>query len=321
MIVDINGLKVNLIGDPHLGREFKEGVPLHRLGEREEMVWASFKEALSVPCDVSVCMGDLFDKFVVPPEIVLRAAELYRKQGGTGREFVILRGNHDASRDVDRRSSYDLFSEILRGTPGVMVVKDEPMLLDYPRATNLAFFPWHPFINAAEMVDKLEGDFVAAFGHWDRVAFGDHRDNLIPLDQLAGRCKLVFSGHDHNPCRYDDRGVEVVYTGSLQPYSHGEDPDGDRYVTVYGADALDKLGDAAASKCIRLRLERGSDVPPRPDCLQFQIDWIDPEEAPKAELDLESFSVSKILSDQLKERKVGEVVHDQVMGQYEEIAR
>ena len=77
--------KVRFIGDPHLGRVFKTGVPLHRRGEREEMVWATFEKALTEntqDIDAIVIMGDLFDKMHVPNAVVLRASDLLWKSVG-----------------------------------------------------------------------------------------------------------------------------------------------------------------------------------------------------------------------------------------------
>lgn len=61
------GAEINLTGDPHLARAFRTGVPLHRLGDREEMVWQDFQQQLETSAEVTIILGDLFDKFVVPP--------------------------------------------------------------------------------------------------------------------------------------------------------------------------------------------------------------------------------------------------------------
>ena len=52
-----------LLGDPHLGRTFVHGVPLHRRGEREVMMWRNFAQSLSnVTTPLHICLGDLFDR-------------------------------------------------------------------------------------------------------------------------------------------------------------------------------------------------------------------------------------------------------------------
>ena len=42
---------------------------------------------------------------------------------------------------------------------------------------------------------------------------------------------MLVSGHYHVPERFIHKGVPFVYTGSLQPYSHAEDPDKILYET------------------------------------------------------------------------------------------
>jgi len=85
------------LGDPHLGKRFVEGVPLHRRGEREAHQWAEFERSLN---DVSsaknhICVGDLFDAFSVDEATVLRAAEHYVSAAARhrGTHYYILRGN------------------------------------------------------------------------------------------------------------------------------------------------------------------------------------------------------------------------------------
>ena len=55
-LFNLDGMTVNTIGDPHLGRSFKTGVPLHRLGDREAMVWKEFERQLGLPADLTIIM-------------------------------------------------------------------------------------------------------------------------------------------------------------------------------------------------------------------------------------------------------------------------
>jgi len=65
-----------LIGDPHLGRDFRNGTPLNRRGEREAMQLAQFKEELATPdVHLIVMVGDLFDKPFVPLHMITAAAD------------------------------------------------------------------------------------------------------------------------------------------------------------------------------------------------------------------------------------------------------
>ena len=47
MIITHQGRTIELLGDAHLGKPFIHGVPLHRRGDREKMVWADFERSIS----------------------------------------------------------------------------------------------------------------------------------------------------------------------------------------------------------------------------------------------------------------------------------
>ena len=90
---------LTLLGDPHLGKRFVTGVPLHRVGDRERMVWEDFHHSIAAcRTPMHVCMGDLFDKFIVAPEVLMGAFQAYL-QAPSSVDYIILRGNHDVSRD------------------------------------------------------------------------------------------------------------------------------------------------------------------------------------------------------------------------------
>src|SRR5277367_6305370 len=116
-----------VLGDGHLGKQFIHNVPLHRRGDHERIVWAKFEESLDPQgAEVHTNLGDLFDRPVVPYAIVWRAAQLYidtaRRYPQT--IFVVLRGNHDASRDLEAISAFDIFAGLVAGHSNIVVVKD-----------------------------------------------------------------------------------------------------------------------------------------------------------------------------------------------------
>lgn len=237
-IMEIAGARVGTIGDVHLGRLFKTGVPLLRQGEREKSVFNQFISELNTPnLDFNICLGDIFDQFVVAPEFVLSVAAAYQSAAMTSPNtwFVLLRGNHDASRDADKSSSFDLLYELLKGFENIVIAKDAPAIIEHGMF-RLGALPWHPFINSKEMARKLgEGadyrEYDLVVGHWDRVTFEENPHNAVPLFELKPFTKLVISGHDHRPFDEEINGIRVVFPGSMQPYSHGEDPDQKMYVT------------------------------------------------------------------------------------------
>jgi len=251
-----------LLGDPHLGKTFINGVPLARRGEREAMVWAAFEQSLwNVGEPWHINMGDLFDAPVVPYSVVLRAAQtyLFAAQQQPDTTFVILQGNHDITRDLERCSAFDVFAEIVEGQPNIMVVR-EPVQID-----GRLFVPFDPAVSAADLVQDFRA--VAAYGHWDIESFGGSDHNLIPTAVLAKNGILTaYTGHVHAPSEFTRDGVLVTVVGSMQPYAHGE---GEMYVTLTLAEARARTD--LRDKCVRIKLQPGETCDFEPDCLQLKV--------------------------------------------------
>lgn len=268
MIIEHNGKTIELLGDPHLGRQFVNGVPLHRRGEREKSLWADFERSvLETKADLHICMGDLFDKPFVGYDLIGELVELYR-QAPKNTDFWILRGNHDASRDLERRSAFDLLGLALEGVCGnVRLLKS----VTASKYWDLVVFPWSPTHTSTELVqvatDQLNAGMIA-LGHWD---VDGHSDNLIPTKSLAERgITRAYTGHVHLPSEFKRDGVHVTVVGSMQPLAHGEDATDERYVTK----TLEEVrADPAAfkDKCLRILLEPGEVIDFEIDCLQLGV--------------------------------------------------
>lgn len=297
---------VTVLGDPHLGRKFKTGVPLHRVGEREEMVWADFEKSLmSVKTKLHVNMGDLFDKFIVAPEIVIRAVELYKRAAAhnQGTHYVILEGNHDCSKDSAKMSSFDLFSLLVEHQVGdlgvITVVRGTPTVIgDY------GFVPHHPFRPTADLVAELPDNLKAVFGHWDIVDYGG--DNVIPTKLMAEKgIKLAVSGHDHLARTEKRHGVDVIVTGSMQPYTHAEDNTGEWYLTT----ELPITGDVSM-KNVRVLLKEGETLPDDLDCLSLVAKRIEAEgeEIEVDTSDFDTLDIRQLLARALDDNPVKEKV-------------
>ncbi len=124
MIITHHGRTIEFLGDPHLGKPFIHGVPLHRRGDREKMVWADFERSISqTSADVHINLGDLLDRPVVPYDVIVRAARIYAQAAEDQPEtqFLILQGNHDVSRDLERVSAFDVFAEIVWGIRNIRI--------------------------------------------------------------------------------------------------------------------------------------------------------------------------------------------------------
>lgn len=286
---------VEVLGDPHLGRVFKNGVPLHRRGEREESQWQDLQASLDdvAGADIHVCMGDLFDSFVVPPEIVLQAANLYWNAAEEHPDvtYFVLRGNHDGSRDSDRASSFDLFAALMADQPNIRVIRQFPTVWN-----DLLFVPWHPFDTAEQMVRwalDLYGDmtpFSAVFGHWEIDSFGGADENLLPYDLLKEHTDTVVTGHIHEAQEFKRKGLDIIVTGSMQPYAHGE---GDLYVTKTLEEVLAADPEDFKDVCLRVILEPGEELPDI-DCLQLTAKRVAGPVEEVEEVEIEKFDFRRV---------------------------
>ena len=258
----VNGTRIALLGDPHLGRRFVNGVPMHRRGDRENMVAAAFKASFKqIDGAAHICMGDIFDRPVVPPHIVALAADTYKDAIARhpGVTFILLRGNHDATRDMEGVTSFDLLRRIIEPL-GVVVVHefaDTILLHDGP---SLGVCPWSPSNTSTEIAEGLDR-CDAAFGHWD-VVNPSSDTNLVPRNLKTG---IIVTGHDHKPRQVDN----VLVVGSMQPFSNGEDPEGIMYRTVTLAE-LEAISDTS-QLCLRVVLKEGETLPDDLDALQIQV--------------------------------------------------
>lgn len=273
------GAEINLIGDPHLGRTFRTNVPLHRVGDREAMVWREFEAQLNTKAAMTIIMGDLFDKFVVAPEVVLRTFQLLRSAATVSQPIYILRGNHDASRDSTKSSSFELLEELCAGRGKSIQFVTTSLFLGLKNGGYLHLFGWQPFVSAADAVSKAmridrpeTALLTVAFGHWDITQHGENDHNTIPLQQLKDLgVRTVYTGHIHKATEMTMHGIDIKVVGSMQPYAHGEEPEGStlyRTLTPTQVDVeLDHDEEAFANTNVRILLLDGESYDREFNCL------------------------------------------------------
>ena len=144
-----------IMGDPHLGRSFINGVPLSRRGDREKMVRAAFIDALNPRGALfHVCVGDLFDKPNVSLETIWFAATEYNTaaQSHPDTQFIVLAGNHDLDRDQTKVSALQIFA-------GLLWSENVDVIMDPTNHEVGLLIPWSPLHNAEELIREsdLEG--------------------------------------------------------------------------------------------------------------------------------------------------------------------
>ena len=286
--------KILCIGDPHLGRVFKTGVPSHRLGEREESQYLLFEDLLN-PKDPLikniVIMGDLFDKFIVSPTVVLRTFEILKKAviQNPHINYNLIPGNHDLSKDTSKKSSYELLAVslekiednfdnlnvVLTGNSYDIIQVDQ-----YRFYLNLVAYS--PFDNSRMWDKDIEKDVfttdptnmgVISFGHWDSLSILE--SGYTPTQELLDKSLIVVSGHEHvhrsYTYPYDVNKKNVIFTGSMQPYSHAEDPEKKLYLTIDTDNLSDYTAADLKDKCVRLYCDHSFKLEQPIDCLSLSF--------------------------------------------------
>ena len=294
-VIEIAGHKFKLIGDPHLGRVFKTGVPTHRLGDRERLVeeqfYAEISDRTSVPV---IIMGDLFDKYSVPESLVLWAADKLN-EAAEWKKIYVLRGNHDLSRDEEKRGSFDVLEKLCPNVVFVKGVWEIQLENGY-----LALFGYDAFKSATELANQLtvNCNYLAAFGHYDLTSHGSDF-NLVPTEVFAAlKIPTVYTGHIHKRQTIERHGVTVHAVGSMQPYAHGEQAEGD---LLYQTLTLDEFNARNPEDFLDVNLRillKGDEVfDTQLDCLSLVFKHIANDEAEPLEVAYDSFNSDNILTE------------------------
>lgn len=291
--------KISCIGDPHLGRVFKTGVPSDRLGEREESLFADFTKLMN-PTDplikTVVIMGDLFDRFIVSPTTLLQAFDIITNAvySNPSVSYVLLPGNHDLSKDATKKSSYEVLSHLPNPDPERFhVILNRPHVEMIDRKFALVFDNYAPFAEERTPFSFYKHRILAdtkhiiAFGHYDSLDILE--SGYTPDSELLASASLIVSGHEHTYREYfyPNSKTPILYTGSMQPYTHAEDPDKNIYITVDENDLHKYPEGFFKNKCLRIYCEASFVLPTPIDCLALSYLTKEPKIEELSEDDLQ----------------------------------
>lgn len=297
-IIEVAGHRFKLIGDPHIGRKFKTGVPVHRLGEREASVKNQlYAEVASTDNTPVIIMGDLFDTYSIPDELTLWVSETLN-EAVQWKKVYVLRGNHCVSRDAEKRGSFDVLEKLCSNVIFVKKVYEIQLENGY-----LALFGYDAFKSAAELAGQLtEGlNYLAAFGHWDLTSHGSDF-NLVPTEVFATlKTPTVYTGHIHKAQTIERHGVTVHAVGSMQPYAHGEQAEGDPLYQTLTLEQFN-LADPESFHNVNLRILLKGDerFTEQVDCLSLVFKHISDEDAKPLQVSYETFDSDCILTECLE---------------------
>lgn len=274
---------IQTIGDPHLGRNYRNN-NRDRLGDREKSIRISFLHLLNEPSDITVILGDLFDKVSVTNEwfsFSIKALSLFAEKNPE-KKLIILNGNHDLTKDVHRVSSFKLLEKYfkLNDTYPNIIFLDN--ITDYiyldKYNTSLCFTNYDPFSSLDDLqipvlrLFEQTSTFKIAFGHFEVDDFGSDKyiNRQIP-NTLLDNFDLVVTGHIHKPYSTKIKNADILVVGSMQPYAFGEEiqEDGDLYVTINIDELkgiLEKTPNYFENSNVRILYTKGDELLPPFNC-------------------------------------------------------
>lgn len=279
----LNDIRLGIIGDVHLGKSFKTGVPKDRLGEREEKIYQKFVHLLKRDVDYVVVVGDLFDKIRVSNYILYKLINTIEEEAkrSPNKKIIILNGNHDMPKDVDVISSFILLKRYFQSIfyKNVFIITDhQDKCLHIEENNNITFYfsPYNPYISLDDEDIDLEintDHTVISFGHWETIDFGsDHYiDRCVP-NKVLDVSNLVVTGHCHKPSLTVLKDIPVYTVGSIEPLAFNEEipSDGNLYVTLKLQDYLEKVqkdSEYFKDSSVRLLIEASDSLPDMYPCL------------------------------------------------------
>ena len=285
---------IQTIGDPHIGRIWQTGVPSNRRGEREASQLAQLQQLL-IPIEIGkyntntiIIMGDLFDKAIVSNNVVKDFYYLISSaaQKYTSTQYIILDGNHVLSKENTKTTSFDILKLLLEDIGNIHVI-DSNRILKVSDQLHLyldCYDPFNTYSAASESdLQQVKDDpdnTLISFGHWDTFEFTE--TGYYPNQHILSYSDLTCSGHIHIPMEYTynyvnkESGISLkgktLITGSMQPYSHSEDPEKLLYITIK-SNELDKynLSEDFKNKCVRIDCDSLFILSEPVDCLSLTL--------------------------------------------------
>ena len=274
---------MRFIGDVHLGRKFKTGVPLDRRGEIEEMFFKEFECVMRKPMHKKIVqLNDLFDAPVVDNDVLWRAYEIIQTGAKLNPEtdYYFIAGNHDLCKDLNDIPAIKILQTLLEGVKNIHFA-----LEDIVKVEDFTIIPWSYSTPIETFLEKVKTKKVA--GHFE--------EPLHPALVASGF--EIVSGHIHKA----HKNQNVWFTGSILPLAFGEEND-DRIMETVDLKTLLEKRDLLRDKRVRVVLAPGEELPTDIDCLQLiakRLDQNGEETEGSIEVSLEDFDFKELFMKEL----------------------
>ena len=284
-----------LIGDAHLGKSFKsKDIPLEMKGKRENLLIEKFigrfSHGLESIAETDfmegiIQLGDLFDSPNVSYDTLLLAYRTLLDVESKEIPCYILAGNHDLSKDLNRKSAIEILAEMFRDSKYIRFIINEPLLVN----DDVLIVPYSHFKTIEDQVKDYIGIAKEVYGHF----------NIEDFDYLSANFEYVYTGHIHKPEQLGN----VLVVGSILPLTFGEDAN-NRFMKTctleeYERDVAEGTSD---NRCYRIKLREGEELPLEKKCLQMSVYKDKPEETRDIDVDFETFDLEKIMKEDIKDQ-------------------
>ena len=286
-----------LIGDAHLGKSFKsKDIPLEMKGKREELLIEKFIDRFSHGLESIaetdfmegiIQLGDLFDSPNVDYNTLLLAYRTLLDVESKEVPCYILAGNHDLSKDLNRKSAMEILAEMFRDSKHIHFIIDEPLLVN----GDVLIVPYSHFKTVEEQVKDYLGRAKEVYGHF----------NVEDFAYLSAHFEYVYTGHIHKPEQLGN----VLVVGSILPLTFGEDANNSFMKTCtleeYEKDVAEGTSE---SKCYRIKLKEGEELPLEKKCLQMSVYKDKPEEIEEVSVDFETFDFGQLMKEAIPDSEL-----------------
>ncbi len=221
----LNG-PATIFNDLHIGVKRNAGTTKKSRADLERGQFSFYRELLAdVPTPNLIILGDLFDKSVVSQSVLWATYELFSEFLDTGKELVLVTGNHDAHNRSDEMCSLALLGFILAAKYDNVVTISKPISI-YDNIQIIPSLQNQDIFDLA--VDQAHKDGIGTLllhCNYDNffATDSDHSLNLS-AEQGSKFDSLIFA-HEHSPrniknahilgCQFPTSVADCLHGGEL----------------------------------------------------------------------------------------------------------
>lgn len=212
---------IKVTTDWHLGVKRAAGVTPKSLVALQDYQFSQFKAALDANHDHLIA-GDLFNDFTVETSTVIKTFEILADHlHGSGKELVLLRGNHDWQPKASAMSSFDLLGFILKRQFG-----DQVLIVTEPTEwKQFVLVPHLPnndiFTLEIDRLSSVTGKVFVFHSNYENnhAAETQHSLNLTreQAESIILRGNKLIIGHEHDHRKLF--GGNMIILGNAAPSS------------------------------------------------------------------------------------------------------